>query len=194
MHLEIVSTDGFLHSNETLAGKGLSLRKGFPETYDSGLLSGTLQRARLGPVRIPGYSHITYDRALELDRTIDRPEIILVEGLGLSKGTDQRDPSALLDLLIYIDASEPDLEAWYVNRFMAFWREAQTNPASFYIRFRQMTEPEAEVFAHSIWTSINLPNLRDHITTARAQADLIVTKSADHGMRLSMPGLVDGDS
>jgi type I pantothenate kinase len=189
---ETLPTDGFLLSNATLAAKGISLKKGFPESYDAGLLAGTLQRARWGAVNAPGYSHVTYDRAEELDRAIDRPDILLVEGLGFAAAPQQRDATAFLDLLIYIDAREADLEAWYVDRFMAFWREAESNSASFYARFRTMGAAEAEAFAHAVWSQINLPNLRAHILPVRQQADLLIEKSADHLMRLVPPGRVGG--
>ncbi len=189
MRVEIVSTDGFLFPNNVLTQRGLLLQKGNPETYDVTLLSGALQRVRWGAVQIPGYSHAAYDRAPELDRTINRPDIVLVEGLGLSPTGKHRDPSALLDLLIYLDASERDLESWYVNRFMEFWRDAGTNASSFYTRFRSMSAPEAEDFARMVWTNQNLPNLRENIAPALAHADLLISKSTDHSMTLTMPGL-----
>lgn len=187
MRVELISTDGFLLPNSELAQRGLMLRKGYPESYDLNLMSGVLQRVRWGPVRAPGYSHTTYDRAAEFDRTIDRPDIVLVEGLGLSPTGRPRDPSAFLDLLIYIEASEQDLEIWFADRFMKFWREAESNPGSFYARFRNMTEEEANRFARQVWAGINLPNLREHISPARQQADLLISKSANHEMRLAMP-------
>jgi type I pantothenate kinase len=187
LQVEIASTDGFLLPNTVLAERGLLKRKGYPETYDADLLSGALQRARWGLVCIPGYSHTTYDRAADFDRTIDRPDILIVEGLGLSPSGGPRDPAALLDMLIYLDASESDIETWFTSRFMKFWREAEGNPSSFYARFRNLSEEEAEAFAHQVWTSINLPNLREHIAPARNHADLLVSKSADHRMVLSAP-------
>lgn len=188
MRVEIVSTDGFLFPNSVLTERGLLTRKGYPESYNMELLSGVLQRVRLGPVIVPGYSHTIYDRASDLDRVIDRPDILIVEGLGLSPTGKQRDAGALLDLLIYIDASEEFLEEWFVRRFMAFWREAENNPTSFYTRFRTMTSEAAEAFARQVWTSINLPNLREHIALAKAQADLLISKSSGHRMTLSLPG------
>ncbi len=194
MRVETISTDGFLYSNDALAQKGLSLRKGYPDSYDTALLSGALQRARWGPVRIPGYSHATYDLAPELDCTIDRPDILIVEGLGLSTGPKQRDPSALLDLLVYVDASEQDLETWFAERFMRFWREAEANPNSFYARFRSMNDVEAEAFARTVWSGINLPNLREHIASSRTQADLVIRKCADHRMQLTIASLTSSVS
>lgn len=187
LKVEVVSTDGFLLPNDMLMERGLVMRKGFPESYDTALLAGVLRRARWGPVSVPGYSHTTYDRAPDLDRMIDRPDMLIVEGLGFSAGGGCRSADALLDLLVYLDAGEDDLETWYVRRFMQFWREAETNPASFYVRFRTMDETQAEVFARHIWTSINLPNLREHIAPMKDRADILVAKSADHAMRISLP-------
>lgn len=182
LRVEIVSTDGFLLPNDVLESRGLSLRKGFPESYDAALMSAKLQRARWGAVEIPGYSHKLYDRSAELDRIVDRPDILLVEGLGFAPGPDGRSLSALLDVLIYIDAAEDDLETWFVRRFMEFWRDAETNAASFYARFRSMSEADAEVFARAIWAGINLPNLRDHIQLVREDADIVLRKAADHSL------------
>lgn len=182
--VETISTDGFLFPNNVLASRDLTLRKGFPESYDCGLMSGVLQRVRYGAVHVPGYSHKLYDRAPELDRTINRPDILLVEGLGLLPHPGQRSAASLVDILIYIDAAENDLETWFLKRFMEFWRDAETNPASFYARFRSMSEQDAETFARSIWAGINLPNLRDHISLARAHADIVLKKSSDHGLYL----------
>lgn len=189
MHVEVIATDGFLYPNDVLTARGLLMRKGFPETYDLAMLSGVLQRVRWGPVRVPGYSHVIYDRVADLSRTIDRPDILLVEGLGFSTHANQRSSAALLDLLLYVDASEDDLEAWYVARFLKFWREAETNPDSFYTRFRDLDEAGVEALARQVWTNINLPNLREHIAPLKTQADFVITKAADHAMQLSAPAL-----
>jgi type I pantothenate kinase len=187
MRLDIISTDGFLHTNETLSARGPLMRKGYPESYDLALMSGVLQRARWGPVSVPGYSHTTYDRAPDLDRTVDRPDILIVEGLGFSPSAGQLNPAALLDLLIYIDATEEDLETWFLTRFMAFCEEARTNPASFYARFAGMPPEAVDTFARHVWQSINLPNLREHISTMTRHADIVISKARDHSMRLNVP-------
>ncbi len=56
------------------------------------------------------------------------------------------------------------------------------DPASFYARFRAMGADEAQAFGKMVWDAINLPNLRDHISPARAQADLVVRKGGDHAI------------
>jgi type I pantothenate kinase len=173
--VELVCTDGFLFDNATLAARGLTLRKGFPESYDAEALARTLAAARAGAAEFPGYSHVTYDVDPGLARRIEAPDVLIVEGLGL------QDPAAAgLDALIYLDAEEAHLEAWFTDRFMGLWRAAGRDPASFYAAFRRMSPQEARAFAGQVWRGVNLPNLRDHISPARAAADLVVRKGPAH--------------
>ncbi len=66
---------------------------------------------------------------------------------------------------------------------MDFWRAAETDPASFYARFRTMSEAETDSFARErVWGQMNLPNLREHIIRAREEADIVVRKAADHSL------------
>ncbi|MCF8506514.1 MAG: hypothetical protein K9G59_16520 [Caulobacter sp.] len=180
LRVEVVSTDGFLFPNAVLTGRGVLMRKGYPETYDVEGLAAVLEGVRAGPVTVPGYSHIIYDIDPALSRAVAPPDILIVEGLGLTPRPEG------LDLLVYIDAAEADLEDWFAARFMDFWRAAESDPTSFYARFRAMTAPEAEAFARSmVWTQMNLPNLREHIIKARDEADLVVRKRADHSLMLA---------
>ncbi len=173
--VEVVCTDGFLFDNATLQARGLSQRKGFPDSYDALALCRALAAVREGPVDFPGYSHITYDIDPTLAHRIAPPEVLIVEGLGLQA------PAALgLDALLYLDADEDLLEAWFAERFLRFWRAAETDPESFYARFRHMDEAEAHIFAVQVWRKINLPNLREHIVHARDHADWVVRKGPGH--------------
>jgi type I pantothenate kinase len=88
------------------------------------------------------------------------------------------------DAFIYIDAAEEDLEAWFVDRFLALYGLAKTDPSSFYTRFLGMAPSEAAEFARMIWREINLPNLREHISGAKTDADIVVLKDRDHAMRV----------
>lgn len=173
--VELVCTDGFLLDNATLEARGLTLRKGFPESYDAEGMRRTLAALRAGPVDFPTYSHVTYDVDPRLARRIAPPDVLIVEGLGLHEPE-----SAGLDALIYLDADEAHLEAWFLDRFMGLWRDAGGDPTSFYARFRHMSEAEARAFALQVWRVINLPNLRDHISRARGRADWVVVKGAGH--------------
>ena len=190
LRVEVVQTDGFLLPNDELESRGLMRRKGYPETYDIAALSVTLEAARVRPVRIPGYSHALYDVDPALARTIDRPDLVLVEGLGFAPAGGDSSVAQSLDSLVYLDATEEDLEHWFVERFMALWRAAEQDPSSFYAQFRTMGETQARGFARTVvWRRINLPNLQEHIVRARPLADILLHKSRDHSLRLVRPDI-----
>jgi type I pantothenate kinase len=179
LSVEIVATDGFLMPNAALTALGILGRKGFPESYDVGAMRAALAAIRAGAADFPGYSHTLYDIDPALTRRLAPPDVLFVEGLSLHEGA----ASLGLDLLIYLDADEADLESWYVERFVGLWRAAEHDPASFYVRFRQMNEPEVRAFASQVWRGVNLPNLREHIAAGRDVADLVIRKGADHAIR-----------
>jgi type I pantothenate kinase len=172
--VEVVGTDGFLRDNATLEAAGLTLRKGYPETYDTAALAAVIGAIRNGPADVPGYSHARYDIDPALTRRLNRPDILIVEGLGLA--------GAPVDVLIYVEASEADLEIWYVARFLALWEAGRADAASFYARFAAMTPEQAEGFAHQVWRGINLPNVREHVAPLREMAGIVVEKSFDHAI------------
>ncbi len=178
--VEIVSTDGFLKPNAVLEAEGLMMRKGFPESFDRPAMATALAGLKHGPVVVPAYSHSIYDVDPAAARTVSGTDIALVEGLGLAPDADGQRPP--LDLLIYIDAAEDDIIAWFLARFMGLWEAAATDPTSFYARFRSMSEDEARGFALQVWHGINRPNWIDHIARARPVADIIVTKALDHSL------------
>lgn len=174
--VEVVATDGFLLPNAVLEGRGLLNRKGFPETYDGEAFRAALAAIRQGVAQIPTYSHVLYDIDPALARRLDPPGVLIVEGLGLHEGA-----AALgLDALIYLDAAEAHIEGWFEERFIDLWRAAETEPASFYARFRHLSEAETRALAGRVWQGINLPNLREHIVRGRDVADIVVRKGADH--------------
>ena len=119
--VERVGTDGFIFPNAVLIEKGILDRKGFPESFDREALHAALHRIREGATVFPGYSHLTYDIDAGLSRTIDPPDVLIVEGLGL-------DGAAPVDTLVYLDADETDQEAWFIARFMGFWEVGQHDP------------------------------------------------------------------
>ena len=103
LRVEVLSTDGFLFPNAVLTERGILPLKGRPQTYDLAGLAAVLREIREGPVTAPGYSHAIYDIDPALARRIERPDILIVEGLGLTPRPEG------LDLLIYIDAEEANL-------------------------------------------------------------------------------------
>lgn len=176
--VELASTDGFLFPNAELEARRLLPRKGYPESYDVESLRRMLADVRAAPVTLPGYSHAIYDVDPSLARRIDPPGVLIVEGLGLHHAWAG---PPLIDCLVYLDAAEADLEAWYVERFTQFWAAAEHDPASFYARFRAMDEPALRAFAADVvWRRMNLPNLRENVILARDLADIAVRKGPRH--------------
>ena len=108
-HVELVTTDGFLHPTAELEARGLLGRKGFPESYDVRRLLQFLRDVKAGVevVRAPTYSHLTYDvLPTEHDIVVHSPDILIVEGLNVlqvSKGTTSF-VSDFFDLSVYVDA------------------------------------------------------------------------------------------
>lgn len=188
--VDVIQTDGFLFPNAELEARGLLLRKGFPESYDSARLAATLEAARTRPVTVPAYSHSLYDIDPAGSRQIDQPDILLVEGLGFAPTAGDHGVIHALDSLIYLDATEEDLEHWFLDRFMRLWQAGKGDPASFYAQFSHLSEAEARGFGRTVvWRQINLPNLHDHIVRARPLADILVAKARDHSLRLVRPEL-----
>ncbi|MEO0608091.1 MAG: hypothetical protein AAFY82_07650 [Pseudomonadota bacterium] len=183
--VETVSTDGFLFTTAYLRENGLFERKGFPDSYDRAAMQAAITSVRQGPTDFPGYSHITFDPDPALTRTIDRPDILILEGVGfVPRGAPPPAPHEP-DILIYLDAALAHIETWYVERFLRFWHAAKTDPTSFYAQFLHMSEAQLIDFAKTVWAGINLPNLEHHIAPLRDQADLVVRKDAAHRVRIA---------
>ncbi len=187
--VELVTTDGFLLPNKALQEEGLMERKGFPESYDGSALIRFLADIKAGKrnVEAPVYSHLVYDVVPDEKVVVDRPDILIVEGLNVllpsrlpKDGTPVPFVSDYFDFSIYLDADEDLLERWYVARFMKLRETAFRDPRSFFRKYADLTDEEAEATARSIWARINLPNLRENILPTRPRADLILTKGASH--------------
>ncbi|WP_083910987.1 type I pantothenate kinase [Henriciella marina] len=183
--VETISTDGFLYPNAVLEERSLMMRKGFPESYHSAAMAAAIARIRLLPTEFPAHSHETYDIDPALSRTVGPPDILVLEGLGFTPPSSGDRCSGEPDLFVYLDARTEHIETWFLDRFMRFWHAAADDPASFYRRFRGMSETEAREFARTeVWQKINLPNLENHILPLRDHADIVVMK--DEGHRLSL--------
>ncbi|MGH1421418.1 MAG: type I pantothenate kinase [Hyphomonas sp.] len=187
---ETVSTDGFLFPNAVLEERNLMLRKGFPESYDVDAIADALTRLRTGSADFPGYSHVTYDIDPSLQRTISRPDVFILEGLGFPAPSPHPRDTHEPDVFIYLDADEDHLLEWYLERFERYWIAAKDDPTSFYANFTHMTQPEMVTFATSVWERINLPNLRNHISPLKSTADIVLKKTRDHTTTIATNTLV----
>jgi type I pantothenate kinase len=187
--VDLITTDGFLLPNAELTRLGLMERKGFPESYDTGKLLHFLADIKAGKRNVPAplYSHLVYDVVPGEQTVVDRPDILIVEGLNVLQparmpkdGTAIPFVSDFFDFSVYIDADEADLHRWYVNRFLRLRHTAFRDPLSYFRRYAELPEAEAIGIADGLWSRINLVNLQENIVPTRQRASLILKKGPSH--------------
>ncbi len=187
--VDLITTDGFLYPNAVLEAEGLMQRKGFPESYDVGAILRFLSDIKAGApeVRAPVYSHFHYDVMKGEALTVDRPDILIFEGLNVLQVREMpKDGKAVpfvsdfFDHSIYIDADEADLRRWYISRFMKLRETAFRQEGSFFHRYSKVSDAEALAIAEGLWSNINARNLYENILPTRPRADLILRKGGLH--------------
>jgi type I pantothenate kinase len=187
--VELVPTDGFLYPNERLQARGLMNRKGFPETYDVRALIAFLSHVKAGNagLRAPVYSHLAYDIVPNTYVELERPDVIVIEGLNIlqmpTAGSELGSAvSDFLDFSIYVDAETDVIQKWYEDRFLTLRKTAFANPASYFHRYAGLDDAGARETARMLWKTINEPNLVQNILNTRQRADLIIRKGDDHAV------------
>jgi type I pantothenate kinase len=187
--VDLITTDGFLFPNAVLEREQLMEKKGFPESYDLTALLRFLSDIKAGrrQVRAPIYSHLIYDVTPNEWIEIDRPDILIVEGLNvLQTGRLPKEGRAIpfvsdfFDFSVYLDADEEVIKKWYINRFLALRTTAFADPKSYFHRYARLPDSEATATATDIWTRINLINLHENILPTRQRAGLILKKGESH--------------
>lgn len=187
--VDLVTTDGFLFPNKVLEEHKLMERKGFPESFDTSRLLNFLHDVKSGKenVAAPVYSHFHYDIMPGQSVVVDRPDVLIVEGLNvlqparLPKGGEAIPfVSDFFDFSIYIDADPAKIETWYVERFMRLRQTAFRDPAAYFHRYANLNSDEAHARALHIWNTINLKNLQENILPTRQRAGLILRKGDNH--------------
>lgn len=190
--VDLVTTDGFLFPNAVLRAEGRMERKGFPESYDVGTLLAFLTDIKAGKPRVsaPVYSHLTYDIVEGETIAVDRPDILILEGLNVLQPRDlPKDGKAVpfvsdfFDFSIFLDADEDSLRSWYIDRFMRLKETRFRDPRSYFHSYASLSDAEAERIAAGLWERINLVNLRENILPTRPRADLILSKNPDHAIK-----------
>jgi type I pantothenate kinase len=185
--VELVTTDGFLLPNAELERRGLLQRKGFPESYDRRALLRFVSRVKSGAAEVPApvYSHLSYDIVPDEQILVQRPDVLIVEGLNVLQPPapgSRLAVSDLFDFTIYVDARTSDIERWYVDRFLRLQRGAFADPQSYFHRYAELSEEDAIARAKQIWREINGPNLEQNILPTRARASLVLRKGSDHSV------------
>ncbi|RWX74607.1 type I pantothenate kinase [Neorhizobium lilium] len=187
--VDLITTDGFLYPNAILQRDDLMERKGFPESYDVGAILRFLSAIKAGEpnVKAPRYSHLTYDVLPHEFTPVDRPDILIFEGINVlqsralpADGKIVPIVSDFFDFSIYIDADEDQIHTWYVQRFMRLRQTAFRDPTSYFKKYAAIDADAAEAVAEGLWQNINLKNLRQNILPTRPRADIILRKGRNH--------------
>ena len=187
--VDLITTDGFLYPNKILHERRIEAKKGFPVSYDVKALMTFLHKLKNGEpdLKVPVYSHLYYDVIPDEFITVDRPDILILEGVNvLQNGADYPDIrnkvfiSDFIDFSIYVDAEEDFLVKWYVDRFLKLRESTFNNPDSYFHRYSRMSQEVAETLAYSIWSAVNHDNLIENILPCRNRANLILHKGPNH--------------
>ena len=190
--VDLITTDGFLFPNAELERRGLLQRKGFPESYYRRALLRFISAVKAGQpeVSAPVYSHLTYDILPDEQVVVRQPDVLIVEGLNVLQppGVRQDGRSGLavsdfFDFSVYVDANVADIRTWYVERFLNLRQTSFADPQSYFHRYADLTDEQAEARALHIFETINEPNLVDNVLPTRGRATLVLTKGADHQVR-----------
>lgn len=184
--VDLVTTDGFLYPTRELERRGLMRRKGFPESYDLRAMMRFLSGLKTAQRRleVPVYSHEAYDIVPGRTQVVERPDILIFEGLNVLQTVSgvSTVTSDFFDFSIYLDAETAKIEEWYVQRFLALQRTVFQRPTSYFHHYKDLTPQESAEVARRIWHEINLPNLVENIRPTRARARLVVRKSSRHAV------------
>lgn len=166
-------------------------RKGFPESYDVQALLQLLHDIKAGKhsLRAPVYSHHHYDIVPNEFIMIDRPDIVIIEGLNIlqtrvPKGN--KPPSIFVsdyfDFTIFVDAELDSIQKWFVDRVIHFYNTVFRKPDSYFHHLTDLMPDEVSKFAQHVWHEINEVNLFENILPYKQRAQLILHKNADHAV------------
>ena len=182
--VELLTTDGFLYPNKILEERNMMDRKGFPESYDMPRLVKFLTDVKNGEpmLEVPKYSHQIYNIVPGETITIDRPDILIVEGINVLQlpSNETIFVSDFFDFSFYVDASENLIRKWYIQRFGILLDTAFQDPNNYYYKFTDWNREDAFGYAKDVWNNVNKVNLKEYILPTRLRADLILHKTHNH--------------
>jgi pantothenate kinase len=157
---EIVPMDGFHYDDVVLERRGLSARKGAPETFDFAGFETLLKRIRAAE---PDIAIPVFDRSMELSRAAASiiaadTKFILVEGNYLLLDEEPWSRLApLFDFSIFVDVPRAELE----RRLLERWHE----------------HGRSDEDARAWIASNDMPNI-DRVLARRRPADLVIGDQA----------------
>ncbi|WP_412989827.1 type I pantothenate kinase [Pediococcus siamensis] len=186
LHSQLITTDGFLYPNAELKRRKILDRKGFPESYDMGSLLAFMRAVKNGDpqIKVPLYSHQSYDIVPDQFDIVDNPDILIVEGINVLQLPSNQTiyVSDFFDWSIYVDADPQLIEKWFLERFGILLDTAFHDPNDYYYAYAQWPREKAFAEAKKIWRAVDLPNLDEFILPTRSRANLVLHKVEHHEM------------
>lgn len=184
LKVHLMTTDGFLYTNEELQRRNLMPRKGFPESYNMTMLSDFLKDVLSGKDDIvyPLYSQELSDIVPGKYGHVKNPDVLIIEGINTLQlpESGQVVTSDFFDFSIYIDADEDLIEKWYMQRFKKVLKLNKDKPNNFYYEMANGPLDDALKLAEETWQMVNLVNLREYIAPTKERASLILHKTNGH--------------
>lgn len=183
LSIELISTDSFLYNNAYLQEHSLMQDKGFPISYDTAKFVEFLKafKQQSSDLKIPIYSHQTYDILADEQQAINKADVLIVEGINaLQRIATDIMPIDLMDYKIYIDADESMIEKWFLERFEKLVLSAK--PKTYYYQFKDDL-PAGKLLARKTWANINVINLHRYIAPSINNADLVLIKEEKHHLK-----------
>lgn len=186
--VDVVSTDSFLLNNDALHEVGIFDKKGFPISYRRAELLKFVQDVSAGfpNLTCPVYSHKLGDIIPDRRQVIDRPNVLILEGLNILQtyhtSTKQESEfiSDYFDVSLFLDVELQNLEAWYVDRFLTLARQAQADKTAAHHKYHKQSLEERIQTAKRIWNHVNAKNFAENILSSRQRADIIIHKTDHH--------------
>jgi type I pantothenate kinase len=173
---QVLCTDCFLHPNDVLAERGITMRKGFPESFDTDAVAAVLDAVLAGhdAIDVPVYSHTTYDIVPGARERLAAADVVIVEGVNaLWPPVRER-----LHVAVYLDAPEDVVRGWFLDRFEGLCVDPPQE--SVYRAIAELPRDQQRAIAESAWDGINLVNLREHIAPSRSVATHVIEKDRAH--------------
>lgn len=162
--INLVCTDSFLYTNKYLKENYIFNRKGFPESYDNELINDFINSVTSHQrVKVPVYSHKINDIS-EVKNTINKPDIIVVEGLI----TLRKPLNDLISISIFLEANEEDVFEWYQNRCYDSINYVSANYENFNNNI------------YNIWVEVDKLNYQKNIEPTKNYADNILVFNDVH--------------
>ncbi|WP_278390448.1 type I pantothenate kinase [Lactobacillus acetotolerans] len=184
LKVHLMTTDGFIYSNQELKRRDLLSRKGFPESYNMSLLTDFLKDVLSckDDIIYPLYSQALSDIVPGKYGHVKNPDILIIEGINTLQlpQNGQIVISDFFDFSIYIDAEEDLIEKWYMQRFVKLLDLNKNNPTNFYYKMANGPREAAIKLAEETWQMVNLVNLREYIAPTKQRASLILHKTNGH--------------